>query len=251
MPLGRDADRLSQISTLWTDLLRAQTVGLDADRTRLAGVLERYQSAAFRYLTAAVGDPDLGTELFQEFAVRFLRGDFRRVDPVRGRFRDYVRTSLINLVRRHRATAGRALRPGSVDLDQIAAEDSAPDPAEDQAFLAEWRKALLDRAWQRLEEGERAGGPPHYTALRARADRPDSPSGELAAHLTERLGRAEPFTDAGVRKLLQRGREELTDALVEEVANAVPTRDKERLAAELIDLGFFGYCRAALDRWPG
>ena len=37
-----------------------------------------YQGAAYRYLTAAVGDPDVAAELFQEFAVRFLRGDFRR-----------------------------------------------------------------------------------------------------------------------------------------------------------------------------
>jgi hypothetical protein len=62
---------------------------------------------------------------------------------------------------------------------------------------------------------------------------------------------AEPFTDAGVRKLLQRGREMLTDLLVAEVAASVPTRDKERLAQELIDLGFYGYCRKALERWRG
>jgi DNA-directed RNA polymerase specialized sigma24 family protein len=249
MAPGRGTDHLSQISTLWTDLLRAHAGDNDGDRARLAGLLERYQSAAFRYLTAAVGDPDLGVELFQEFALRFLRGDFRRVDPARGRFRDYVRTSLINLVRRHRAAAGRPAPAGSPVLEQVAAEEVETDPAEDQAFLAEWRKALLDRAWRRLEEIERGGGPPYFTALRARADRPDAPSGELAAYLTERLGRAEPFTDAGVRKLLQRGREELTDSMVAEVAASVPTRDRDRLASELIDLGFFGYCRAALDRW--
>lgn len=247
----RRPDHLSQISTLWTDLLRAHAAEADDDRTRLAGLLERYQSAAYRYLTAAVGDPDVGVELFQEFALRFLRGDFRRVDPARGRFRDYLRTSLINLVRRYRATAGKQAHAGSAALDYVASEDVQPDPAEDQAFLAEWRKSLLDRAWRRLEENERAGGPPYYSALRARADQPDAPSGDLAAHLTERLGRTEPFTDTGVRKLLQRGREELTDGLVEEVAGSIPTRDRDRLAAELIDLGFFGYCKPALDRWPG
>src|SRR3712207_7176976 len=40
-------------------------------------------------------------ELLQEFAVRFLRGDFRRADPQRGRFRDYVKTALIHLVIDH------------------------------------------------------------------------------------------------------------------------------------------------------
>ncbi len=251
MAPGRDADRLSQISTMWTDLRRAHAGGEDEDRGRLAGLLERYQTAAYRYLAAAAGDPDLGVELFQEFALRFLRGDFRKVDPARGRFRDYVRASLINLVRRGRAAAGR--RPG-VDpaaLDLVAVEDAEPDPAEDRLFLTEWRKGLLDRAWKQLEDAERAGGPPYHTLLRARADRPDETSADLAAFLTERLGRSEAFTDAGVRKLLQRGREELTDRLVEEVAASVPTRDRERLAAELIDLGFYGFCRAALGRWRG
>jgi RNA polymerase sigma-70 factor (ECF subfamily) len=244
-----DNDRLSQISTLWTDLLRAHVVGEDDGHRRLARMLERYQSAIYRYLTAATGDPDLGVELFQEFALRFLRGDFRRADPDHGRFRDYLRASLINLVRRYRA--GRPGAAGSPLLDQLAAPESKLESPDDQLFLAEWRKSLLDRAWRRLEVGERAGGPPHYSVLQARAKRPDCTSAELADFLTGDLRRAEPFTDAGVRKLLQRAREVLTDILVEEVAASVPTRDHERLGAELIELGFFGYCRAALSRWPG
>jgi hypothetical protein len=43
----------------------------------------------------------------------------------------------------------------------------------------------------------------------------------------------------------------LTDLLVAEVASSVPTNDKERLAQELIDLGFYGYCKKALGRWGG
>jgi hypothetical protein len=87
--------------------------------------------------------------------------------------------------------------------------------------------------------------------LRARADQPDLPSTELAVWLTNRVKPKEPFTDAGVRKLLQRARDLLTDSLVVEVAASVPTRDRERLAQELIDLGFYGYCRKALERWSG
>jgi len=238
-------DRLSQISTMWTALVRAHAGQADDDRRLLAGLIERYQGAAYRYLTAATGDPDAAAELFQEFAVRFLRGDFRRASPDRGRFRDYLRSALINLVRR-RPGAGR--RPAAdVDPDQFPAADAA-DTA-DEAFLVHWRESLLESAWKGLQASEHAGGPPHYTALRARADRPDLPSGDLAGWLTERLKPAEPFTDAGVRKLLQRGRETLTDLLVAEVAASVPTRDRERLAQELIDLGFYGYCKKALERW--
>jgi DNA-directed RNA polymerase specialized sigma24 family protein len=250
MPTTATPDRLSQISTMWTALVGAHKDDADPDHRLLAGLIERYQGAAYRYLTAATGDPDVAAELFQEFAVRFLRGDFRRASPDRGRFRDYLRTTLINLARRRPGVARREA-PAGFDPDQLAAApDDTPDPA-DETFLAHWRESLLDRAWAALAAAEQAGGPPYHTALRLRADQPDAPSGDLAATLTGRLKPAEPFTEAGVRKLLQRGREMLTDRLVGEVAASVPTRDKERLAQELIDLGFYAYCRKALERWEG
>jgi RNA polymerase sigma-70 factor (ECF subfamily) len=246
MPVEPTPDRLSQISTMWTALVRAHAGEADEDRRLLAGLIERYQGAAYRYLVAATGDPDAAAELFQEFAVRFLRGDFRRASPDRGRFRDYLRAALINLVRRRPGVARRG-PTADVEPDQLPA--ATADSATDEAFLAHWRESLLDCAWKGLQAAEQAGGPPHYTALWARADGPDASSADLAARLTELLKPAEPITDAGVRKLLQRGREMLTDLLVYEVAASVPTRDKERLAQELIDLGFYGYCRKALERW--
>jgi RNA polymerase sigma-70 factor (ECF subfamily) len=239
-------DRLSQISTMWTALVRAHPAEGDADHRLLARLIERYQSAAYRYLTAATGDPDAAADLFQEFAVRFLRGDFRRASPDRGRFRDYLRTTLINLARRRPGV--RPTPAAAVEPDQLPAAAAEPAAGADDAFLAHWRQTLLEAAWKGLEDAEKAGGPPYFTALRLRADQPDAPSGELAAALTGRLRPAEPFTDAGVRKLHQRGREMLTDLIVAEVAASVPTEDTERLAQELIDLGFYGYCRKALER---
>ena len=43
-----------------------------------------------------------------------MRGDFGRADPERGRFRDYVKTTLINLVinQRKKAGAGALLDAG-------------------------------------------------------------------------------------------------------------------------------------------
>ena len=92
-------EHLSQITTLWTMLLRAHTPADDAAAARHA-LLERYGGAVGRYLLGAVHDPDAAAELTQEFAVRFLRGDFRRAEAARGRFRDYLKTALIHLVDR-------------------------------------------------------------------------------------------------------------------------------------------------------
>jgi RNA polymerase sigma-70 factor (ECF subfamily) len=229
---------------MWTalDLVRG---GARADtRATAAALIERYQEAVYRYLVAATHDPDRAAELFQEFALRFLRGDFKNLDPERGRFRDYLRTVLMNLVR-------SGCRPGtpSVDHDQLVAVAAGPSESGDDDFVAHWRQAVLSAVWQALEEDQARGGPPYYSALRARADRPDWPSAALAAELTARLRPQDPFTDVGVRKLLQRGRDMFCDLVVAEVARSVPTRDPDRLTRELIDLGCYWFCKKALARW--
>src|SRR5262245_15733603 len=90
--------RLGQISTLWTALRSAPAESPDAATTRQQLLMERYCGAVYRYLLGALRDHDAAEDLFQEFAERFLRGEFRRADPQRGRFRDYVKTALIHLV---------------------------------------------------------------------------------------------------------------------------------------------------------
>jgi RNA polymerase sigma-70 factor (ECF subfamily) len=243
-----DAQRLSQISTAWTLLAQARGRSDDPEARAWAALIDRYHEAAYRYLLAVARDPDIAAELFQEFAVKFLRGDFGRADRTRGRFRDYLKTSLRHLVSAHhrgRARPGPTLEHPSEIADTRA--DDADEP--DEEFLTAWRKALLDRAWQALEAGQAEGGAPYHAALRAHTDQPDLTSAQIAEHLTATLRPTEPFTDAGVRKLLQRARETFTDLLVEEVANSVPTRDRDRLEREVIDLGFHSYCRRALERW--
>ena len=58
----------------------------------------RYSGAVHRYFLTAVNNPDEAEELDQEFAIRFLRGDFRRSDPEKGRFRDYVKRAVQNMI---------------------------------------------------------------------------------------------------------------------------------------------------------
>src|SRR4051812_43279977 len=91
-------ERLSNISTLWTMLLCAHDAPKDRAQSARHALLERYGRAAYRYLLGAVHDSEAAKELAQELAVRFLRGDFHRADPDRGRFRDYLKTALIHLV---------------------------------------------------------------------------------------------------------------------------------------------------------
>jgi RNA polymerase sigma-70 factor (ECF subfamily) len=237
---------LSQISTAWTLVARAHETPGDVQAAAQRVLIERYQEAIYRYLLGASRNQDAADELFQEFALRFVRGDFRRANPEKGRFRDFVKTALINLVISHQRKRGKAPLQSPGAGDDVAAPPDSLDP--DKDFLTYWRKVLLDRAWEGLAAAQKPGGPPLHTALRWRTEQPDMASAELAARLTEELKPAEPFTDAGIRKVVQRARELFTDLLVAEVARSLGKPTLDELEQEIIDLGFQAYCRKALER---
>jgi RNA polymerase sigma-70 factor (ECF subfamily) len=237
--------RLCNISTLWSVVALAHAGPSEAARAAQHRLLERYGGAIRRYLAASVRNPAAAEELFQEFALRFLGGDFRLADPGRGRFRDYVKTSLAHLIGHYYKQLQR--QPRSLDPmhpEPIAGAPASPDLG--PVFLASWRDELLAQAWQALARAETARTPPFYTVLRFRADHPDLSSQEMAAQLGVRLGK--PLTASGVRQMLHRARERFADLLVEEVAQTLGDPTDERLEEEFIDLELYEYCRVALQR---
>jgi DNA-directed RNA polymerase specialized sigma24 family protein len=102
--------RLASISTQWTKLFRAHQDQGDAATAAQRELLLRYYGAVYRYLLGTLRDPAAAEELTQEFAVRFLRGDFHRADPQQGCFRDFVRTALRHLAPRLLAQEGEGER---------------------------------------------------------------------------------------------------------------------------------------------
>jgi RNA polymerase sigma-70 factor (ECF subfamily) len=240
------ANRLSRINTHWTLVFEANKGEADAAMRAQQALMHRYCGAIYRYLLGAVRDPDAADDLSQEFALRLVRGDFRRADPNQGRFRDFLKTTLYHLIVDHQRRKGRrqmeALRP---DTPEPAAE-SVTLPS-DQEFLARWREELLNRTWESMEALEKETGQPFYTVLRFRAENPDVRSSEMAKRLQGRLNK--PLTDVGVRQTLHRAREKFADLLLEEVARSLETRVVDRLEQELIDLDLLSYCRTALDRF--
>src|SRR5262245_66432260 len=93
-------DRLSQASTDWMLLRQIHGGAPEEARAALELLLVRYRGAVYRYLRKAVGATE-ADDLTQEFALALLHGKFRHADPHKGRFRDYVRTALFNLVAKH------------------------------------------------------------------------------------------------------------------------------------------------------
>lgn len=241
-----DDSKLSQLATQWSLVLEVCRGPGDAVRAGQSEVLERYCGAIYRYALKALGDPDLAAEACQEFALRFVRGDFRHANPARGRFRDYVKTSVIHLLGEFRRKKPAEARPLPDGAHLAVSSTPAPPEVAEAEFLAIWRKELINRAWREMEAREDPSGPPYYAALRAKADGLDLTASELADRL-DAAGRGR-YTPAGVRQVLHRARETFADLLLAEVARAALTNDSDRLAEELADLDLLTYCRQALER---
>ena len=239
---------LSRISTQWDLLFQAHHGQQDAKFEAQRVLLQRYCGAVYRYLLASVHRPDAAEELSQEFALRFLRGDFRGANPERGRFRDFLKTALYHLVVDYRRCQQKQPLPLPSDSFPVADADSAAE-AIDEEFDHHWRQELLDRTWESLEKVQEETGSLYFVVLRWRAENPETP----AKQLVEQLGatRAATVTETGIRQILHRAREKFADLLLDEVARSLQTAapDTEQVEQELIDLELLAYCRPALERW--
>jgi RNA polymerase sigma factor (sigma-70 family) len=237
--------QLTQISTQWTLVFRAHQGTPEQVAAAQTELMERYAGAIHRYLLAALRDLEAAEELDQEFAVRFLRGDFHRVDPARGRFRDFLKRALRNLMTDYRRRKHVRPRPMGDDLPEPA--DLAADEVDfDRRFLASWRAEMLSGAWRALEQLQEKTGQPYHTVLQLRVDHPDLSSAQLAERLSTALGR--PIQAGGMRMALQRSRDRFVEFLVEEVAGGLTDPTPEQVEQELIDLGLHKYCKPAIKR---
>lgn len=236
-------EHLSQIETMWTVVRQAHAGTADEAGAAQARLLKRYSLAISRYLRGALRDNEAADDLFQEFALRLVRGDFKRADPERGKFRRFIKTSLYHLVVDHQRR--RHARPLLGEVHEPI--DHAEPLAESEArFIADWRAELLRRAGQALAERDGQTGQHLFAVLRLRADQPELRSAELAERLTAELGQA---VSAGwVRKRLHQAREKFADLLLDEVAHSLETSSSNELEEELIELGLLDYCRENLAR---
>jgi DNA-directed RNA polymerase specialized sigma24 family protein len=238
--MGQNSDdaRLDQISTRWTLLKRAHQGDEDMVAVAQAQLLDRYGGAIRRYLLGALRDQEAVADLFQEFAYRFLHGDFRGACQEKGRFRDFLKGVVSHLVadfsnRRKRLPMGLP--------ENFPEPEAAPNLDMDRLFQESWRDELLSKTWQKLEEAQQETGQPFYTVLRFRANHPELRSPELASQLSEKLEK--PLTAPGVRQLLHRAREKFAELLRAEVRESISSENPEDLEQELQDLGLAGYLK--------
>jgi RNA polymerase sigma-70 factor (ECF subfamily) len=230
-------DRLSKIVTDWDgirDVHRDELGGQEIADARNR-ILMRYASCVRKYILGATKNPDVAEDLSQEFALRFVRGDYKRADPSKGRFRDYLKMSVRNLVTDYFRKKSPA-ELTSTAADRI--EDETFDDLEVE-FRQNWRKLLLTRTWNALEEfqGDRKNSA--FTVLRHRAENPKASSTELAASLSAILG--QKLTSVTVRQKIHRARQKFAELLKAEVRLSMNTADEDEILEELAELGLRKY----------
>jgi len=246
MSATQSDDYLSRLTTHWRLVREAHEGPPDTRTAARQSLLLTYLGAVRRYLHGAVRDAEVAEELVQEFSLRFLRGDFRRACPERGRFRDYVRTTLFRLV----AEYWRRRHKGPQSLTCDLAEPTlllTPSAAAEKEFLKSWHNELMARAWVELARVQQETGRPYYLVLRFRAEHPDFSSADMAVHLATRVGK--PLTAVAVRQVLHRAREKFGDLLLEQVARSLADPSPDTLEQELVDLNLLDYCRPSLERY--
>jgi RNA polymerase sigma-70 factor (ECF subfamily) len=238
--------RISHIESQWTLLFRAHQSNADLRMEAQKQLLLRYYGAVYRYLMGIVRNTSAAEELTQDFAVRFLRGDFHTADRGRGRFRDFLKTALRHLAHDYWRKRGRAPRDMAGEPADQVGNEPAPDDALDRDFLDHWREELLARTWERVSAAETRTGQPYFTVLKRKTEEPGLRSALLADQLGKQLNKS--FSEAAVRQILHRARELFADSLVDEIAQSLQTNDTDELEQELIDLDLLSYCQPALER---
>lgn len=244
--MAQDNQRLSEIATLWSVVRQAHDEDAAAAREAQRRLLGEYGGAARRYLLGALRSEEAADEAFQEFSLRFVRGDFRNVSPEKGRFRSFLKTCLCHLIVDQQRLQKKRGKTGPLETDP-ADDVSVLVTAEDSAFTRSWREDLLSRAWGRLEQDEKDSGKPYYTVLKTRVENPEANSTELAEIATRRTGRE--ISSANVRVLVHRARELFAECLLRSVIDSLADNRREHVEEELIELQLLDYCRTALENW--
>ena len=234
--------RLSRIGTLWSVVRRASDDG-DLAGAAQQQLLERYGGAIRRYLLAAVKNQYIADELFQEFAVKLIKGDFKNANPELGKFRSYVKSILFRMVADHFRKNQSRKEQNIENPDIYEIKNSPNESAEDEAFLQAWRNGVLAKAWSVLKAAEDAGGAPHFTVLRIRVDHPATSTDDLAGLISNAIGK--PVTGGHGRVLVHRARDQFAQVLIEVVADSLENPTRETVELELIEVRLMDYCQDA------
>lgn len=237
---------LANIQTQWSMVRNAHQVSEDQSAAEARQVLVmRYAPAIRKFVHVVVNDPHLADELAQDALVRLLKGDFSGADPNRGRFRDLLKTAIRNMARNYWS---KQKTRSTVDFDVDDVGNESPENQEiEKLWTKQCRDMILSVAWEKLQQFEQSSEDNFgYTALHLRSQHPDASSTELAALVSEQVGRA--IKADNLRQQMRRARLRFAEFLVEEVAQGLDDTSPEMIHDELISLGLFSSVKDLLPK---
>jgi RNA polymerase sigma-70 factor (ECF subfamily) len=236
------SSHLSRIETIWSMVHNAngsKSRGAEA-QTQL---FERYGMAVKRYLLASMRNEDAAAEVFQEFALRLIRGDFRNANSDKGKFRSMIKTALYRLMIDYYRRNQKQKKLGSgVECEDFAVANESESGFD--SFTLSWRESLLDESWNRLEQLELTTGKPYFTVLRARVDQPRSTTLQLLDSLVQ--NGASFASESAFRVFLHRSRKRFAAILLQQVVESLNEPTDEEIELELIELGLHHFCKPAM-----
>jgi RNA polymerase sigma factor (sigma-70 family) len=228
----QESETIEAIGTRWS-LIRSAHLASKPESAKEARriLVMRYAPAIRRYVGGILRQDDQADEIAQEVMLRMMRGDFAGADENKGRFRDFLKMALRNMIK----TSWR-----KSSQRKTVALDGEPLPAEqdqelDEQWTATWRRNLLDNTWNRLHADQSgATSQNQFRALRLRVEFPEDSSTELAHRLSQDAG--EPISAENFRQLLRRGRVRFAHHLLDEIRAGLGDESEDRLQEELADL---------------
>lgn len=195
----------------------------------------RYATAIAKYLRALIHNEHDAEEVAQEFLLRVSERGFAGADAGKGRFRDYLITSVRNTAINYFKRQARGGKRREEFIQHVAARTQPAAPAE-QTWLDEWQRCILDRAWRALQRHERKSPESRlYTVLRVCHDHPDEDSKQQAARVSERSAR--PITPEAFRKQLSRARRQFAQLVMQEVIETLDEPTPHEIREELAAIG--------------
>ncbi len=244
-----DTDRsgeshISRIQTRWSIVIEARKLETEKGQLARATLAGRYTGAILGYMTKILGCPSTAEDLAHEVAVLILSGKLAGANPEKGRFRDYLKTVVINTARRYlKEQAREEKRVSAFSVEEVETQAHSDD-----LWAQCLREDLLDQALDDLRGYEETSGKPYASILDWRTSEPTGDSTQLADFIFRRTG--SQINSANARKLLQRAREKFTDYLMQRVKDSLPDDRREPCDVEeqLIAVGLWDFCRPPSDR---
>lgn len=231
-------------TTHWSVVIQAGESDSAQAEAALAWLCRAYWYPLYAYVRRQGHAVEDAQDLTQEFFARLLeRKSFQKADPVRGRFRTFLLTSLKHFLINEWKQANRQKRGGGLQIISLDAEETETrfraEPADnrspEKAFERRWATVLLARVLDQLQhEIAAAERGQVFEELKSTLTGQDNESSY--AEIGLRLGMSEANLKVTVHRLRRRYRELIREEIARTVADPAAVDEEMRdLFAALCD----------------